>query len=50
MYDTAEPEAGPQPVARRVLDELLLPLPPLLRLAGDGDEDESEQHICRGID
>ncbi|GAA2432755.1 hypothetical protein [Streptomyces macrosporus] len=48
MYDTAQPEADEQPAAGRAFDELPLSPPPL-RLAGD-DDDEGEQHICRGID
>ncbi|HZG04855.1 MAG TPA: hypothetical protein VE546_15010 [Streptomyces sp.] len=50
MYDTAEPEIDEQSATGRVLDELSLSSPPLLRLAGDGDDDEGEPHICRGID
>ncbi|MTE19199.1 hypothetical protein F0L17_08675 [Streptomyces sp. TRM43335] len=50
MYDTAEPEAEDRPATARLHEGLPLLLPPLLRLAGDGDEDEGEQHICRGID
>jgi hypothetical protein len=50
MYDTAEPEADDPPAATRALDELTISPPPLLRLAGDGDDDECEPHICRGID
>ncbi|MEE1937921.1 hypothetical protein V1L54_00540 [Streptomyces sp. TRM 70361] len=49
MYDTVQPEADGLPAPVRALDEPGLPPPPL-RLAGDGDEDEGEQHICRGID
>ncbi|SFK71474.1 hypothetical protein [Streptomyces pini] len=50
MYDTAEPEADAPPAVPRALDELPVSPPPLLRLAGDCDDDECEPHICRGID
>ncbi|MFD1831785.1 MULTISPECIES: hypothetical protein [Streptomyces] len=49
MHDTAEPEAEDRPAARSS-ERAPLVVPPLLRLAGDGDDDEGEYHICRGID
>ncbi|WP_157839986.1 hypothetical protein [Streptomyces megasporus] len=49
MYETAQSDADEQPAAGRARNESPL-APPPLRLAGDGDDDEGEPHICRGID